>query len=199
MSEEWPTERVAEQFRLEVRQAFGRENAAYRAEETAEIEQIKADPENAARFENPSFAAGMTVRDSFFWEIYSASDVQIKNNSVKVILPRGYAIFSDFVEMFSGTSVGWSHASVGAEIVDGEAHVTVELILIDYWDDDRAAKWHAEREAERHENAEALLRHIQGARVRFEADPDGPKSSLEGLYMIEHWIREFFRRRPLSP
>jgi hypothetical protein len=195
MSEEWLTERVAEQFRLEVRQAFEHENATHRAEEAAEIEQVKADPKYADMLaRDPSYAAVMTVRDSFFWEIYSDSDVQIVNNSVKVILPRQFAIYPDFITMFEGTSVGWVKAAVGAEIVDGEPRVVIKLILIDYWDDDRAIAWHAKKEAARHESAEALLRHIQGARVAFATDPDGPKSPLDGLYTIEYWIDQFFRQ-----
>jgi len=188
-------ERVAEQFRLEVRQAFERENTAHRAEEAADLERAKADPkyaEMAAR--DPGFAEAMAVRDSMFWEIYSGADIQITNNSVKVVLPRGYAIFADFVRMFEGTSVAWSYADVDAEIVDGEPHVVIKLILIDYWDDDRAAKWHAEKEAARHESAEALLHHIQGARLAFATDPGGPRSPLDGLYTIEHWIDQFFRQ-----
>jgi hypothetical protein len=192
---EWPAERVAEQFRLEVRQAFERENATHRTEEAAEIEQVKADPKYADMLaRDPSYAAALTVRDSFYWEIYSSSDVQIVNNSVKVILPRQLAIYPDFITMFEGTSVGWTKAAVEAEVIDGEAHVVLELILIDYWDDDRAAKWLTEKEAAPLGSAEALLRHIQAARVAFATDPGGPKDPLDGLYTIEHWIDAFFRR-----
>jgi hypothetical protein len=144
VSAEWSTERVAEQFRLEVRQAFERENAAYRAAEATEIEQVKADPRHAANLlaQDPSYAAAMIVHDSLFWEIYSGADIQIVNNSVKVILPScGFAIYPDLIEMFDGTSVGWSKTGIGAKIVNGEARVVAELILVDYWDDDRAAAW----------------------------------------------------------
>lgn len=191
MAEEWSTARVAEQFRCEVQQAFERENAAFRAEEAADIEKVKR--ERAAEFEDlvkraPHLAE---ARDSLFWEIYSGSDIQIENNAVKVVLPNGFAIYSDFIEMFEGTSVGWSYANVGAEIVEGEPRVIIELILIDYWDDDRAAKRLVDKEAERHESAEALLRHIQKARYTFAADN---KSPIDGLYAIEHWIEQFFRQ-----
>jgi hypothetical protein len=194
-TKEWSAERVAEQFRLEVRQAFERENATYRAEEAADLKQVQARPEYAEMIaRDPSYAAAMAVHDSFFWEIYSSSDVQIVNNAVKVILPRQFAIYPDFITMFEGTSVGWTKAAVDAEIVDGEPHVVLELILIDYWDDDRAAKWCAGKEAAYLGSSEALLRHIRAARIAFATDPGGPKDPLEGLYTIEHWIDEFFRR-----
>lgn len=145
MSVEWTSEQVAEQFRLEVRQAFERENAAHRTEEEADLERVRADPEHAARIaHNPRFAEALAVRDSVLWEIYSGADIQVDCNAVKVVLPRGFAIFPDLITMFEGTSVGWGNAHVDAEIVNGEPRVVVELILIDYWDDDRAAKWIAE-------------------------------------------------------
>jgi len=139
-------ERVAEQFRLDVRQAFEKENADWRAEEEDGIAKVKADPMNALKIENdPNFASAMTVRDSFYWEIYERSTIDVKNNSVRVILPRGFAIYADFIRMFEETSVGWSKADVDAEIVDGTPRVVIKLILIDYWDADRAAKWLAEK------------------------------------------------------
>jgi hypothetical protein len=146
MAEEWSMERVAEQFRLEVRQAFEKENAAFRAEEEADLERLKADPEHAVRIARDShLAEALAVRDSLFWDLYSNADVQVVNNSVKVVLPRGIAVYPDFIEMFNGTSVGWGKAAVDAEIVDGEPRVVIELILIDYWDDDRAAAWLVEK------------------------------------------------------
>lgn len=146
MAEPWSTERVAEQFRLEVRQAFERENAAYRAEDAAEIERLRTDPTFVDRLaQNPCCADAMTVRDSFFWEIYEGSNVRIASNSVRVVVPRQFAIYPDFVAMFDQTSVGWSRASVNAEIVDGEPRVVVELVLVDSWDDDRAAAADAKR------------------------------------------------------
>jgi hypothetical protein len=141
---EWSNERLAEQFRLEVRRAFEAENAKHRAEEAAETEQLKRARGNeyeAFLKQHPHY---IDVQDSGFWRTYVASDIQIDRNSVKVVLPRGVSISPDFIEMFDGTSVAWSYAGVNAEIVNGEAHVVIKLILIDYWDDDRAAKWTAE-------------------------------------------------------
>jgi hypothetical protein len=141
MSEEWPMERVAEQFRLDVRAAFEKENAEWLAEERAAMVKIKADCDAEGK-PHPDWCV---ERDSFYWEIYSGSKIDVDRNSVKVLLPTGFAVYPDFIAMFGGTAVGWSIPSVSAEIVDGEARVVIELILIDYWDDDRQAKWLAEK------------------------------------------------------
>lgn len=194
MSKEWPTERVAEQYRLDVRQAFEKENAVHRAEEAADLEKVKREhPEDYARhMRDPSYARAMTVRDSMFWEIYQGSTIEIVSNSVRIILPRGFVIFPDLVEMFEDTSVGWSRVGVGAEIVDGEARIVLSLCLIDYWDDDRAAQWWAKK-AEAPTTAEELLRKIKAARVELASDRERPKSPIDTLYAIEYWISEFFR------
>jgi hypothetical protein len=194
MSEEWPMERLAEQFRREVRERFEKENVAHRAEEEADIAKVMADPESATRIaRTPGLAETMTVRDSFYWDIYSSSTIEIINNSVRIVLPRGFAIFRDFVEMFEGTSVAWSKVDVTAEIVDGEPRVVLHLILIDYWDDDRAAQWWAEK-AKAPTTAEDLLRRIKAARVELAADPERPRTPIDTLYAIEYWIGEFFQQ-----
>lgn len=136
-------ERVADQFRQDVRERFEAENAEWLAEERTGIAKVKADCDAKGE----PYPDWMVERNSFFWEIYSGSDIQITNNSVRVIVPNGFAIYPDFIAMFGGTSVGWSIPSVSAIIVDGEAHVTIELILIDYWDDERHVKWLAEKAA----------------------------------------------------
>lgn len=193
MAEEWSMERMAEQYRREVREAFEKENAAHRAEEAADLEKVKREkPEDFARLvkEAPHYG---DVRDSFFWEIYQGSTISIVNNSVDIVLPCGFAIRPDFVEMFEGTSVAWSKVSIGAEIIQGEAHVVLHLILIDYWDDDRNAQWWAEK-AKAPTTAEALLQKIKNARVELAADPERPRTPIDTLYTIEYWIGEFFQQ-----
>ena len=140
MSVEWPMERVAEQFRADIKACFERENAKWLAEERVAMTKIKADCDAKGK-PHPDW---MVERDSFYWEIYNASKIEITNNSVRVLLPNMFAIYPDFVSMFGKTSVGWSIPSVSAVLVDGEARLVIELILIDYWDDERHAKWLAE-------------------------------------------------------
>lgn len=137
MSVEWPMEKIAEQFRTDVRVRFERENAEWLREERAGIAKVKADCD-AKGEPHPDWIA---ERNSFYWEIYSSSEIKIENNSVDVLLPNGFAVYPDFIAMFGKTSVGWSIPSVSAILVDGEARLAIDLILIDYWDDERHAKW----------------------------------------------------------
>ncbi len=46
--------------------------------------------------------------------------------------------------------------------------------------------------------AEALLMRISDARVAFAMDPGGPKSAVEGMLVIEGWIRDYFSQYPLT-
>lgn len=134
-------EKVAEQFRVDVRARFERENAEWLAEERASTAKIKADCD-AASEPYPDWLT--PERNSFCWEIYEGSEITIDRNSVDVLLPNGFAVYPDFIAMFGSTSVGWSIPSVDARIVDGEARLFIHLILIDYWDDERHAAWLAE-------------------------------------------------------
>ncbi len=140
MNVEWPMERVAQQFRDDVKKRFERENAEWLAEERAATEKIKAECDAKSE----PYPDWMTERNSFYWEIYERCIITIESNSVDVLLPNGFAVYPDFIEMFGKTSVGWSVPSVDARLVDGEARLFIHLILIDYWDDERHAKWLAE-------------------------------------------------------
>lgn len=133
----WSTDRIAEQYRAEVRGRFEAENAEWLAHERAAQAKIRAECDAEGR-PHPDW---MVERNSFYWDIITASVIEIDMNAVRVVLPSGYAIYPDFIEMFCGTTVGWSKPSIGAEIADGEPRVVVELILVDYWDDEREAKW----------------------------------------------------------
>lgn len=139
---QWSDERVAEQFKLEVRERFEKENARWRARETADLARLSQAPDWEERMRDPSFAAGMAVRDSFFWDIYSSSTINYNYNSVRIVLPSGFAIYSAFIDMFSGTSVGWGTPNIDAKISDdGQAFTVIDVLLVDYWDDVRAAEW----------------------------------------------------------
>src|SRR5262249_32316312 len=67
-------------------------------------------------------------------------------NDVRVVLRDGFAIFPDLIEMFGRASVVWTSPSVGAEVVAGEARLVIDLLLVDYWDDERAARGAREQE-----------------------------------------------------
>ena len=141
MSTEWPMEKVAQQFRDDVKKRFERENNEWLTEERAATVKIKADCDAKGE----AYPDWLTPeRNSFYWEIYEASVITIDRNSVDVLLPQNFAVYPDFISMFSHTTVGWSIPSVDARIVDGEARLFIHLILIDYWDDERHAKWLAE-------------------------------------------------------
>jgi len=137
MATKWTNEQVAAQYRLDVQRAFETENAEWLSEERKGIAEVILDC--AAKGEpHPDWAV---ARSSFFWDIYSLSEIKIENNSVQVLLPNGFGIYPDFIAMFGNTSVGWVVPSVSAILVDDEPRLAIELILIDYWDDDRAAEW----------------------------------------------------------
>lgn len=191
MNAEWSTERVAEQFRNEIRERFARENASWLAAERKGIAEVKA----KCDAEGKPYPDWLEERPSFLQEIYERLDIQITSNSVRVILPNGFAIHTDFVDMFGGTEVGWSYPSIAAVIVDGEPRVAIELILIDYWDDARHAKWDEERQTYKDTTAEALLERIRGARLAFTIEPGGPKDPADGLCTIEHWCDKYFEAR----
>lgn len=187
----WTDAQIEEQFRCDIRERFEKECAAYLEAERIEIAEVKAQLDAVGK-PHPDWLA---ERPSFLWEIYERSEIRISNRTVQVILPREFAIDRDLIDMFAGTSVAWSTPSVGATIVDGEPYVTVELILIDSWDDARHAAWHAERARYKGTTAEDLLRRIQRARSEFAQDPAGPERPLDTLATIESWCDEYFEAR----
>ena len=132
---QWPDEIVAQSFRAEIRTRFEAHNAAYRAEEAAEFEQIFRDhPEKRGE-------PGYEVRDSLVWCVYQDSEIRIDRNSVTIVLPRGIAIGIDLMYLFEHTPMAWSRAAIGATIVDGEARPTIEIMLVATWDDSMVASW----------------------------------------------------------
>lgn len=130
---QWSDEVVAESFRSEIRARFEAHNAAYRAREAAELEQILRDhPEERGAYE---------VRDSGAWEVYQASEIRIDRNSVLIVLPGYYRVGIDLVHLFDHTTMAWSRAVVGATIIDGEARPTIEIMLVATWTDEMDAAW----------------------------------------------------------
>lgn len=131
---QWSDEVVAENFRAEVRARFEAHNAAYRAKETVEFEQIFRDhPERRGE-------PGFEVRDSGAWGFYQACEIRIERNTVTIVSP-GDAIDLDVVHMFDNTTMAGSKPWVKAAIVDGEPRVTIEIVLVATWDDSLDAAW----------------------------------------------------------
>lgn len=135
---QWSDELVADAFRTEIHARFEAHNAAFRAREAAELEQVLLDhPEKRGQ-------PGYEVRDSGAWEVYQASEIRFDRNSVMIVLPRWYAIGIDLVHLFDHTTMAWSRPSIGATIVDGEPRVTIEITLVATWTDEMDAKWRAD-------------------------------------------------------
>lgn len=134
-SSAWSTEKIVSQFRNEVHQVFVAENRRHLEEEAAEIAHTKIEHADylAAHPETD-----LTIRDSLFWEIYRRSMFHIDGNHVKIVLPTGFGLYSELIEMFGTTSVGWTRPSISAETVDNESRVVIDLLLVDYWNDDKA-------------------------------------------------------------
>lgn len=131
----WSDEVVADAFREEIRTRFEAHNAAYRAREAVELEDVLRD--NPDKRGQP----GYEVRDSGAWEVYQASEIRIDRNAVMIVLPRGTAVSIDLIHLFDHTTMSWSRASVGALIVDGEARSTIEIVLVATWTDEMDAAW----------------------------------------------------------
>ena len=132
---QWSDEAVAESFRAEIRARLEAHNAAYRAREATELEQVLRErPEHRGQ-------PGFEVRDSGAWEVYQASEIRIDRNSVTIVLPTFWAIGIDLVYLFDHTTVAWGRPTIGATIVDGEPRVTIEITLVATWTDEMDAKW----------------------------------------------------------
>lgn len=143
----WSDDRIAQQFRGEIHARLVAHNEAYRAEDEADrLRCQKEKPEQWAALaaREPSFGE---PHDSIMWFIYSHTCIEIEHGSVRIILPSftpRYSYGVDLIAMFEHTSVAWSLIDISAEIIEGEAAVVLNLCLIDYWDDARAAEWVAE-------------------------------------------------------
>lgn len=132
---QWSDDAVEQSFRAEIRARLEAHNAAYRAREAAELEQVLR--EHPERKGTPGFE----VYDSGAWEVYQASEIRIDRNSVMIVLPSWYAVGIDLVHLFDNTTVAWSTPRIGATIVDGEARPTIEIPLVATWTDEMDAKW----------------------------------------------------------
>ena len=141
---QWSDEVVAEAFRAEIRARLETRNAAYRARDAAELEQVLAKhPDNRGQL-------GFTPRDSWVWEVYQASEIRIDRNSVTIVLPSWYAVGIDFVYLFDHTTVAWSRPRISATIVDGEPRVTIEITLVATWTAEMDAKWRTDGNDRKH-------------------------------------------------
>ena len=144
MSEEWSTDRKFQQFKTEVEARFVREREFWRdifERETAD-----------ARSKNPNFDAqckawGIGVEfdpslDCLEWNLFEHSEILLEDGMVKIILDSRYALRPEWCHMFEMTSVAWSGLLMSAQIRNGEPRIVLDMMMIDYWDDEREAEWH---------------------------------------------------------
>ncbi len=143
MAEEWSMDKVAEQFRLEIRERFEAINFKYRGDRNQEIAEFTLEhPKEAAEWHaDPDMTHMMQIDNSPEWQMYQNTNIEIVNNSVTIILPDQFGISSDNIGIFEGTSVAWSLVRAFPVLVNGEPRISLDLILVDYWDDDKAAEW----------------------------------------------------------
>lgn len=134
-SVQWSDEVVADAFRSELRARFETHNAAFRAREAAELDEV------LRKYPEKRGTPGYDVRDSGAWEIYQASEIRIDRNAVSIVLPKSWSIGIDVVHMFDHTTMSWSRVMIGATIVDGAARVTLNIMLVATWDDAMNTKW----------------------------------------------------------
>ncbi len=131
---QWPDDVVAENFRSEIRARFEAHNAAFRAREEAELEQVLRDhPEKRGQ-------PGYEVHDSGAWRFYQACEIRIERNTVTIVAPDA-SIDLDIVHLFDNTTMAWSKPWVKAAIINGEPRSTIEIVLVATWDDSLDAAW----------------------------------------------------------
>jgi len=140
---EWSTEAVADAFRAEILARLKAHNAAYRAQEEAELEEVlREHPEKRGQ-------PGYTVRDSFAWEAFQATDIRIEGNMATIVMPIGFAFRTDLLPLFDHTKMAWTRPTIGAIVVEGVARPTIEILLVATWTDEMDARWHADGNARR--------------------------------------------------
>ena len=142
MATEWTFEQKADSFRNEIRDRFIAENENWRKEEILQKEEVTMrDPGFLER--NPDLKE---VKDSTLWEIYHKTKIEItKSNGISIILPKGYAITPDVIDMFSNTEVAWSEVDIEAKLIDDEARIVLSIMLVDSWDDEESWQWREEK------------------------------------------------------
>jgi len=119
---EWSTERIADQYRAEIRDIF----KGYDDEHREDREQL---PEDA-------IADVPEVSDA--WILYERIVIHVDADDVRVILPAGFTCGESMIRVFEQPSVAWTKVIVGTAIVDGSPRLVLDLLLVDSWDDDKA-------------------------------------------------------------
>ncbi len=140
---EWSWHRKVEQAKTDIHQVFKAENDAWLNDEIAELAEVR-DQYLAAGKTPPDWV--FNILSSFTWDIYEHGRWDVtEHGDVLFILPDGYAIYAELIKMFDYISVNWGIPSIRIHRDEaGESHLAIVLHLIDYWDDDRHAKWVAE-------------------------------------------------------
>lgn len=132
---QWSDEAVASAFRTEIHNRFWLHNAAFRTREEIELQEVlRAHPEKRGQ-------PGYEVHDSTAWMTYRGSDIRIDRNVVTIVLPPGAPVGIDLLYMFDNTTVAWSRPLIGTLIVNDQAHVTIEILLVATWNDSLDTAW----------------------------------------------------------
>ena len=134
---EWTTKQIAEHYCRELAQAFEAENEEFLEEERIEVDRIRA----RCVVDGTTMPPGLEPRPSFMWSIFGGTEIRCVGNLISAVLPQGFAIFPDLIQMFDKPSVCWGRAQVTAIIVEHQPRVAIEVLLVDSWDDDRQAAW----------------------------------------------------------
>lgn len=141
---QWSDEEVQQQFYKDVRARFEAENAAYQAMDRHGIDKLLLDDPNF--FERNEWAKdAFGIRNSFLWEILEGCQFSYHFNRAEIVLPEGFAIGADVVNMFSNTAVAWGLPSISAKIIDGQPRLVIDVLLIDFWSDERQREWEEEQ------------------------------------------------------
>ena len=131
---EWTDAEVVAHYRKEMDEVMAAHNDVHRAEESRQCADL-------------GWSQAM-VRDSFYMDIYRMAEWRPRNNHVTVVMPRGFEIYAEFVEMFRKPQMVWMTPSVGAELnADAVPCPTVKILLVDHACDVCLVRRRAEAEA----------------------------------------------------
>lgn len=134
---EWTFEQKAESFRREINKRFVEENEAWKEIDQRELAEAKTkNPEYFKRYPELD-----EERNSFTWNIYQKSKIQISiHYGIKIIIPNTH-VSSDIINMFDNTEVAWSKVFIEAKNIDNEAVIVLSVMIVDYWDDEKSEVW----------------------------------------------------------
>lgn len=132
----WSDERIRQTWLEEVEARFEAENAGHRAMEARDLAKLAEDGRIEALPEHMRAPS-----NSALYQLWCSSTVSVEGNSARVVMPAGWSIPRDFITMFESTEMGWSTVALLPVMVGGDPHISLEVTLVDSWDDLRRAAW----------------------------------------------------------